>query len=100
LDQSFSITELAKQFGYSKEQFIRIFKDGKGVTPSLYFQTIKINRAKQWLADSEMSIMEIANKLGYEYQSNFCRMFKDFTNMNPMTYRHLVQRRDDNFVDK
>lgn len=82
------VTELAKHFGYSNHQFIRIFKEISGSAPSLYIRVVKLELAKQWLTDSEMTVSEIADRLGYSSVNNFSRMFQNMVGMNPTAYRN------------
>ncbi|HEY0827153.1 MAG TPA: AraC family transcriptional regulator, partial [Bacilli bacterium] len=71
LHLSLSVTDLAQHYGYSRKQFTRIFNEVMGVFPSVYIKSIKVDQAKKWLKDSEMSINEIACRLGYTYQNHF-----------------------------
>jgi len=85
-----SVTELAKHFDYSNQQFIRIFKEVSGLAPSIFIRTVKVKLAKQWLEESEMNVTEIADKLGYTSVNNFSRMFQKMVGSNPSAYR--IQR--------
>ena len=89
LDANLSVTELAKDNSYSREQFIRIFKQVTGLPPSLYIRYIRVEQAKKWLAGSEMTVTEIAGRVGYENVNNFTRMFQDAVGISPSMYRSV-----------
>ncbi|HEY0827734.1 MAG TPA: AraC family transcriptional regulator [Bacilli bacterium] len=94
LHVSLTVTDVAKQFGYSTEQLNRIVKETTGSSPSLYIRSIKINQAKKWLENSEMTVTEIAHVLGYEYENNFSRMFQNAVGVQPLIYRNSQQKKD------
>ena len=91
LDSNLSVTELAKYTSYSREQFIRIFKQVTGMPPSLYIRYIRVEQAKKWLAGTEMSVTEVAGKVGYENVNSFTRMFQDAVGMSPSMYRNIQE---------
>lgn len=92
LHLSLSVSELANHFGYNRKQFTRIFKEVTGIFPSVYIKSVKVEQAKKLLQDSEVSIMEIADMLGYEYQNHFSRMFQNEVGMKPIIYRKMCQK--------
>jgi AraC-like DNA-binding protein len=49
----------------------------------------RMRMAKQWLAESSMSINEIAASLGYHKASNFARGFRRVTGLTPTAYRKM-----------
>ena len=58
-----------------------------GFSPSLYLRCIRINRAKELLASTNFSVMEIAVMVGYSSNSTFTRAFHNITGMTPKAYR-------------
>ena len=67
--------------------FIRSFKRYTGVTPLQYITTIRINKARELLKDSDYSVQEIGSLVGYDNQLYFSRMFKKQTGCSPSQYR-------------
>lgn len=49
---------------------------------------IKINTSKELLRFTNLSIKEIANKVGFENSLYFSRLFKQETNLSPSEYRN------------
>ena len=67
--------------------FIRSFKRYMGVTPMQYVTSIRINKAKELLKNTNYSIQEISGRLGYQSTQAFDRVFKRETGMKPLEFR-------------
>jgi AraC-like DNA-binding protein len=85
--QPHPISELAQEAGYSPDHFARIFKQTIGISPQAYVIRVRIDRAKQLLVESSLSISQIADVLGYEDLYFFSRQFKRKTGKTPRAYR-------------
>ena len=68
--------------------FSHKFKRILGVAPKKYFMNIKIDTSKELLRFTNLSIKEIANKVGFENSLYFSRLFKQETNLSPSEYRN------------
>ena len=82
------VAELARTAGYSADHFARVFKNILGVSPELFVIQARIDRAKQLLSESSLSIGEIAEALGYRDLYFFSRQFKRHTSRTPSHYRN------------
>ncbi|GIP40896.1 hypothetical protein J31TS4_41760 [Paenibacillus sp. J31TS4] len=87
LETDLSLQQVAYHFGKSLSQMSRIFKEETGRTFSDYLIQIRMEKAKEWLVQSEMPIKEIAERLRYTTVQNFTRVFKQVTDMPPGQYR-------------
>jgi AraC-like DNA-binding protein len=67
---------LSEMTGLSRNYIIRQFRKCYGMTPSDYLATIRIEKAKQLALETDLSISEIANQVGYTELHSFSRMFK------------------------
>lgn len=67
---------LARSVSYSPWHLIRAYRDVFGETPSEYAARLRLARAWTMARDTRMPICEIAEALGFESQSSFCRAFK------------------------
>ena len=81
----------AKMCHLSKSQFIRAFKEYTGKTPIKYKNDVLIDKAKERLTHSDMSISELSSFLGFENIYYFSTAFKKATGMSPMEYRKKHQ---------
>lgn len=67
---------LSEMTGLSRNYIIRQFRKCYGMTPSDYLAMIRIEKAKQLAHETDLSISEIANQVGYSELHSFSRMFK------------------------
>lgn len=86
-DIKYPLSEMASRCGYSPDYFGRRFKEITGLSFSKYVLNARINRAKDMLINSDDTIADIANKLGYCDPSFFTKQFKRMTHMTPSDFR-------------
>lgn len=86
-----SVHALAKRFGMSSRNLSRRFKLATQVTPIEYLQQQRIQAARDLLQTSNLSIKEIAYRVGYLDVSHFSRLFKQSTGLTPSTYRSSMR---------
>lgn len=84
-----SLPELAAGTGLSTFHFLRSFKASLGVPPHRYLKLLRIQRAKDLLAESRMSVFEIAIEVGYDSSQALARIFRQEIGMSPLSYRRL-----------
>ncbi len=90
-NQDFSLEEIAGTVNYSPFHFIRIFKAETGKTPYEYLLDIKIDKAKQLLKNTNLSITDICFSSGFNNRSHFSVVFKKKTGYSPSQYRKIIQ---------
>lgn len=78
---------LARSLGVSVRQLNRIIQDYYGMTFKEKERTFRLERAKDLLCHTKLSISEIAKRTGFEENSYFCKIFKKQTQMTPTAYR-------------
>lgn len=77
---------LAKQCNISEVYFRRIFTKYYKMPPKQYIINIRINKAKQLLAENSLKISSVAECCGFSNQYHFCRVFKEKTGLTPTEY--------------
>ncbi|MGN1140136.1 MAG: response regulator [Oliverpabstia sp.] len=82
-----TVNDLAEMYGMSPNYFSSIFKKEMKLSPVNYITGIRMEKAKELLEYSELSVVEIAQKTGYEDGQYFFRVFKKYTGMTPLQYR-------------
>jgi len=78
-----SIKELSKLVHLNEFKLKKGFKKKFNITPYKLLEQHKMETAKYLLENEEMNINEIAEYLGYKYQSNFSNLFKKYYQVNP-----------------
>lgn len=87
-----SISEVAAEVHVSPFHFSRLFKRTTGRTPYRYLTSLRIDRAKQLLTDTETPIVDVSLAVGYESQSHFTTVFRRTVGVTPGAYRRLSAR--------
>lgn len=83
----FSISSVSSHFSMKESTFSHMFKRHLNRSFTSHVNDLKIARAQNLLLNTDMSIEEIALKLGYSSSSNFGRMFKASVELTPHQYR-------------
>jgi transcriptional regulator GlxA family with amidase domain len=86
-----SMRKLAELFGMSQRNFTRRFRSATNMTPLQYLQSQRLSEAKELLQNSNLSISEIAYRVGYLDVSYFTKLFKQFSSRTPKEYRTTVR---------
>jgi transcriptional regulator GlxA family with amidase domain len=89
--EEWPVPRLARVSGVSEAHFARSFKEAFGVPPHRYLLTRRIERAKAFLRDTELSITEIAFQTGWSSMGTFGRVFRDITGESPSELRAREQ---------
>ncbi|MGO6985109.1 helix-turn-helix transcriptional regulator [Rhizobium leguminosarum] len=87
------LASLAKRTGLSRFHFIRVFKAEIGMTPARYVEQCRIEQAKSLIETAEISLADIADKLGFVDQSHLTRRFKKVVGSTPAAYARAQGRR-------
>lgn len=88
-EKIYTLEELATRCGYSKNHFIRIFKEETWLTPFSYILNLRINAAKTLLANSDRPIAEISQKCGFGSYINFYKAFTRREGITPEQWRRV-----------
>lgn len=82
-----TVAGMASELCFSVGYFGDLIKKETGQTAQQYIQNKIINLAKQELLGTDLSVNEIAYKLGFEYPQHFTRLFKKVTCKSPTEFR-------------
>ncbi|NHN89522.1 AraC family transcriptional regulator [Acetobacter conturbans] len=86
-DKSWTVQMLAREVGMSRSAFARDFMQRVGVAPITYLMNWRMNIAKSALKASDETVVEIAERIGYQSVSAFSSAFTRMTGMAPTVYR-------------
>ena len=89
LEVDLTIQQIAEDLGVSYSNFRKRFKEFTGISPALYQQDLRLQRAKELLATTSLSIKEIAYRLRFESPDYFSSKFKIKTGKKPSEFRNM-----------
>lgn len=81
-------SSLASELGISSSYLGDMLRTLTGQNTQQHIHEKLIEKAKQKLATTNLSVSEIAFMLGFEYPQSFSKLFKSKLNMSPLEYRH------------
>ncbi|WP_051035728.1 MULTISPECIES: AraC family transcriptional regulator [Photobacterium] len=87
LNRKISVTQLAGLVFLGESQFHHLFKEQTGITPHQYVLKKRLEMAKQLIADSQLSLAQVAQSAGFASQSSFTQAFSRLYGMPPAQYR-------------
>ena len=86
-DPDLSLALLADQFDISQPYLSSLFKQTHGINLSTYIENIRIEKAKDFLKTTDLTINKISEMVGYGSTNSFCRAFKRVTGISTSEYR-------------
>lgn len=89
--EQLKIQTLCDEFSLSRSTLHALFQEEKGCGPIEYFNSMKIERAKELIRDGTMNFTEIAHFLSYSSLQYFSKQFKKATSMSPLEYASSVR---------
>jgi AraC-like DNA-binding protein len=87
LTEGLSLSQLAQVAGLSVPHFCRAFKQSVGRSPYDFIIRRRIERAKEYLRGSDMTITDIALSCGFSSSSHFSNTFRREAAASPLEYR-------------
>ncbi len=92
LEEPVGVVDVARAVSLSPPYFCTVFTECTGHNPSEFLINLRIERAKEYLAHTAMSVMDVCVALGYD-SSYFSRLFKRRTGYTPGHYARLMRSR-------
>lgn len=86
-NQNVSISDIAKEGGISERYLRKLFSTKMGVSALEYLNSIKINKAKELLTNTDHSVKEVAFQVGFNSTDHFARVFKQFVGTSPRRFQ-------------
>jgi signal transduction histidine kinase/ligand-binding sensor domain-containing protein/DNA-binding response OmpR family regulator len=85
-DPDFGVNEFSREIGISKVQLYRKFRAISDMTVKEFIRTLRIKRAAQLISKTDLTVSEVAYKVGFREVNYFRKCFKEFYNVNPSEY--------------
>jgi AraC family transcriptional regulator len=90
LDTNLSLASLARESGYSRAHFLRMFRAAAGLTPHQYVLGRRLSTAQQLLRQSNMLLADIALRCGFSSQTHMNDVFRKQLGVTPQEYRRNI----------
>lgn len=87
-----SLDAYCKQFDINKFYLTHLFKENLHIPPIKYITSLRIERAKKMLRETNLSISAISKDCAYEDTAYFCRVFKKSEGCTPLHYRSRINK--------
>lgn len=87
LSEDFNMEYLCSSMHISHSHLCRIFKQSENMSPIAYINCLKMERAKELLKNTSLSVLEVSSASGFREYEYFLRLFKQRNGLSPTTYR-------------
>ena len=85
--QALDLDELARTANFSRYHFLRAFRRAFHATPHEYLTRKRVERARELLAESGLTVTEICYEVGFESLGSFSTLFHKMVGWSPSIYR-------------
>jgi len=82
-----TVNDIARRFYISPSYFCKLFRDNTGFTFIEYVNNVRVKEARNLLLHSRLKVTEISQRVGFESQTHFGRIFKEMTGHSPLKFR-------------
>jgi len=93
ITHNFSPENVADELKVGYSWFRKTFKVYTGMAPGQYFIQLKIEKAKEMLADPQLTIKSISYTLNFDSTFYFSKLFKEKTGLTPMQFRNQLLKK-------
>lgn len=83
IGENLTLDRISNDLGYSVSQMRKLFRRDMNQSIIDYFIRLKTSEAKRMLHTGDLNVTQVAEALGYNSLSYFCRQFKQYENMTP-----------------
>jgi AraC-like DNA-binding protein/mannose-6-phosphate isomerase-like protein (cupin superfamily) len=87
LAEPLDVERLASAAGLSRSQLTRLYRQHWGVGPAERLRHVRIDKARELLANTTLSVKEVAHVCGFACPNHFCRVFLQLSRTTPSTFR-------------
>lgn len=88
-----TLARLSETFYLSPYYISRVFKEMTGFSFVKYLTYARIAEAKRLLRETDMKVLNIADRVGFENLAHFNRVFKQTVHLSPSQYRRMSEQR-------
>lgn len=89
-----TVGSTATHFDLSTRDCSEYFRDKIGMSFNDYLNNVRLEKAKVFLQQTDLSVEHISNEIGYANPKYFFRVFKKYAGMTPVEYRDQIREED------
>ena len=93
-DKDLNMAVVSNNISMNYSLFSSLFKEYTGSNFVNYLKAIRMEKAKELLAETDLRIVEISAKIGYDNEKHFMKTFKASCGVSPSEYRKNAQRQN------
>ena len=93
-DKDLNMAVISNYVSMTYSLFSYAFKQYTGKNFVNYLKALRVNEAKRLLEETDMRVIEISQKVGYENEKHFMKLFKRQCGVSPTEYRKNMQFRE------
>lgn len=86
-----TLAGIARALGTYEKRLSQAFRQHAGVTVFAYLAEARMMRGRQLLVDTDMSVQQIAEQIGFRSAANFATAFREHADATPTAYRQSVR---------
>jgi DNA-binding response OmpR family regulator len=94
LVEPLTVNQIGRQVGLTGRRLLALFREELGQTVSGYISDERVRTGQRLLADTDMSISDVAFHVGYANAGNFATAFRERNGLSPQAYRAALRARD------
>ena len=83
LDEKVRMSEVARALGVTRARLFEQFKRGAGLTPNDFLLRVRVDKARELMADRRKSVTEVAFAVGFSSSQYFSTVFRRYTGQTP-----------------
>lgn len=91
IERPLAVTDLARRVNLSRSRFTDLFREEIGCSPARYLREARLDRARQLLENTLLSIKEVRARVGFNDPSHFTRDFCRRHGTSPRKFRARAQ---------
>ncbi|WP_235828004.1 helix-turn-helix domain-containing protein [Brevibacillus migulae] len=91
------LSRLASYVSYSPYHFTRIFKERTGLTPLYYVSAMRLQKAKDLLLHTNLTVRDIGMEIGQQSLGTFTTRFTERVGVTPAHFRNSVLQAEEQF---
>lgn len=94
LGEPLTVNQIGRQVGLTGRRLLALFREELGQTVSGYISDERVRTGQRLLADTDMSVTDVAYHVGYSNAGNFATAFRERHGLSPQAYRSATRMRD------